>query len=129
MEHEPIEAPITINIGNLCKGKIIDAFEKELEKCLNNIHDIDTPALATRTITLKVKLKPDHARAKIESEFSCDSSLAQPYPVTDYFFVGKDRETGTLYGLVKDPRQQAIVFDSPKPKEQPKPIEFRTAAQ
>lgn len=29
-----IEAPITINIGNLCKGAIIDAFEKELQKWL-----------------------------------------------------------------------------------------------
>ena len=48
-----IEAPITINIGNICKGAIIDAFNKELQKCLNNIYDLDTPATATRGITLK----------------------------------------------------------------------------
>lgn len=134
-ENEPrndgdqIEEPITINIGNLCKGAIIDAFEKELQKCLDNIYDLDTPATTIRTITLKVKLKPDEARIKIQSEFSCDSSLAQPFPVTDVFFVGKDGETGKLYGLTSDPRQRSIVFEAPKPKEAPKPIEFKAAAQ
>jgi hypothetical protein len=37
-----IEAPITINIGNLCKGKIIDAFEVELNKILANIQSTAT---------------------------------------------------------------------------------------
>jgi hypothetical protein len=74
-----------------------------------------------------VKLKPDDARIKIHSEFSCDSSLAQPFPVTDTFFVGKDGETGELYGLVSDPRQASIVFTPAKPKEGPKPIEFKSA--
>lgn len=106
---EPIEAPITINIGNLCDGRIIDAFAKELQKCLDNIYDMDTPATTTRTITLKVKLKPDDSRAKIAAQFDCDSSLAQPHPVTDVFFVGKDKETGQLFGLLHDPRQMAIV--------------------
>lgn len=124
-----IEVPITINIGNLCKGAVVDAFEKELQKCLDNIYDLDTPASTTRTITLKVKLKPDDARIKITSEFSCDSSLAQPFPIADVFFVGKDGETGKLYGLLSDPRQRSIVFTPPKPKEAPKPIEFKTAGK
>lgn len=122
-----IDAPETINIGNLCKGAIIDAFEGELQKCLDNIYDLNTPATNSRTITLKVRLKPDDARIKIASTFTCDSHLAQPLPVTDVFFVGKDQETGRLYGLIRDPRQRSIVFDAPKPKEAPKPIEFRTA--
>lgn len=129
MSDAGIEAPVTINIGNLCKGKIIDAFDKELQKCLDNIYDMDTPATSARTITLKVKLKPDDARIKIASEFSCDSNLAQPFPVTDVFFVGKDSDTGRLSGLVSDPRQASIVFTAPKPKEAPKPIEFKSANQ
>lgn len=128
MDNE-IEAPITINIGNLCKGGIIDAFDKELQKCIDNIFDLDTPATTARTITLKVKLKPDEARIKIASEFSCDSSLAQPFPITDVFFVGKDSETGKLHGLVSDPRQASIVFTAPKPKEVAPPIQFKSAQQ
>jgi hypothetical protein len=123
------DEPITINIGNLCKGKIIEAFETELQKCLNNIFDLETSATASRTISLKVKLKPDDARIKIHSTFTCDSSLAAPREVTDVFFVGKDGETGKLYGLVSDPRQASIVFTPPKPKEAPKPIEFKTAGK
>lgn len=122
---EEIEAPITVNIGNLCKGAIIDAFENELQKCLNNINDINTSATAKRKIKLSVTLSPDESRTKIYSEFNCDSSLAQPRPVMDVFYVGKDPESGTLYGLTSDPRQQQIVFTPPKPKEAPAPIQFK----
>ena len=59
------------------------------------------------------------------AHFDCDSTLAQPHPVADIFYVGKDKDSGELFGLVEDPRQQKIVFSSPKPKEGPKPIEFR----
>ncbi len=125
MAHD--EEVITINIGNLCDGKIIDAFETELGKCIANIFDLGVPPTAARTITLKVRMKPDEARVKIHAEFTCESSLAQPHPVTDVFFVGKDRETGAVYGLTSDPRQRSIVFDAPRPKEAPKPIEFKAA--
>lgn len=126
---DELQEPITINIGNLCDGKIIDAFEQELQKCINNIFDLGVPASANRTIVLRVKLKPDDARVKIAAEFTCESSLAQPHPVTDVFFVGKDRETGMVYGLTSDPRQRSIVFDAPKPKEPPKPLEFVAAGK
>ena len=129
VEQKPeIEAPITINIGNLCGGAIIDAFEGELLKCLNNIYDLGTEARANRTITLKVKMKPDDARIKIATEFTCESSLAQPFPATGVFFVGRD-ENGTLYGLDRDPRQQSIVFSPPAPKAAPQPIAFTSGSK
>lgn len=124
-----IEAPITINIGNLCKGKIIDAFDIELGKIIANIQDIDTPAQAMRTLNLKVTFKPDGTRNKIDSEFTCESKLAQPHPQTDVFYVGKDKDSGLLYGLMYDPRQSSIVFEAPKPKEAPKPLEFKAAGE
>ncbi len=127
MAKEEIEAPITINIGNLCKGAIIDAFNDELRKCLDNIYDLNTPATASREIKLNVRMKPDDSRTRIASEFTCESKLAQPHPVQDVFFVGKDAETGALFGLLHDPRQASIVFTAPKPKEAPQPIQFKGA--
>ena len=86
---EQIEAPVTINIGNLCKGAIIDAFEKELQKCLDNIYDLDTPATTSRTITLKVKLKPDDARIKIAAACAHNhaASWGQSHTGVDRFAV------------------------------------------
>jgi len=115
---EPIEGPVTINIGNLGEGAIIDKFDIELSKCLANIYDMNTPAKAARTITLKIKLLPSDDRVRIGCEVAADSSLAAAH---------SDAE-GALHGIVVDPRQLNI-FSPPKPKEQPKPIEFKVAGK
>jgi hypothetical protein len=117
-----IEAPITINIGNVCDGAVVEAFELELRKCLVNIYDLSTSATASRTISLKVKLKPREDRVQIDVQFDCDSSLAPVISKTSRMFVGKD-EGGQLYGLTADPRQLNI-FTPPKPREAPPVIEF-----
>ena len=124
---EPIEAPITINIGNLGNGSVIEKFDQELARCIANIYDLDTPTMAPRTITLKIKLRPSEDRVKIAVEVSCESSLASVRASDSQFYVAKDAD-GNLHGIVMDPRQLNI-FTPPKPKEQPKPIEFKTATK
>src|SRR5450756_460852 len=111
---EPIEGPVTINIGNLGEGAIIDKFDIELSKCLANIYDMNTPAKAARTITLKIKLLPSDDRVRIGCEVAADSSLAAAHSHESHFFVAKDAE-GALHGIVVDPRQLNI-FSPPKPK-------------
>ena len=96
MADQEIEAPSAINIGNLSGAKPSSMpWITSCRRAVNNIYDVGTTATSARTITLMVKLKPDDAMIKIASEFSCDSSLAQPFPVTGVIFVGKE-ENGTL---------------------------------
>ena len=122
-----IEAPITINIGNVCDGAAVDAFEKKLAEVLRNICDLGTPATAVRTITLKVRLKPREDRVQINTEFTCEAKLASFEPKTSRIFVAADKE-GNLYGLSEDPRQIAL-FQPPKPREAPPVITFKPAAE
>lgn len=102
-----IEAPITINIGNLGNGSVIDKFDQELARCIANIYDLDTPAMAPRVITLKIKLRPSEDRVKIAVEVSGESSLASVRASDSQFYVAKDAE-GNLHGIVMDPRQLNI---------------------
>lgn len=122
---EEFDAPITINIGNVCDGAAVDAFEKKLQEAINNIYDLNTPATAARTITLKVKLKPREDRVQINTEFTCDVKLASFEPKTSRMFVARD-EDGNLHALDSDPRQIAL-FTPAKPREAPPVIAFAEA--
>lgn len=120
----PIQEPVTINIGNVCNGAAVDAFELKLRECLENICDLNTPATAARTVTLRVKLKPREDRIQIMTEFSCDSSLASFEPKVSHIFIGRDEE-GSLYGLKEDPRQ--LTFFTPPKTKEAQVVKFKAA--
>lgn len=117
-----MQEPVTVNIGNVSDGALVEAFELKLREVLANIADPSTPATAKREINLRLILKPKEDRVQIDTQFTCTGKLAGMYPATSRLFVGKDKE-GNLYALSDDPRQLNI-FTPPKPKEAPKPLEF-----
>jgi hypothetical protein len=121
------EAPVTINIGNVCDGAAVDAFEKKLRECLENICDLNTPATATRTVTLKIKLRPREDRVQIGAEFTCEASVASFVPKVSRLFIGRD-EDGVLYGLNEDPRQLTF-FTPPKPREAAPVVTFKSSGK
>lgn len=113
----------TINIGNINEGAMIDGFEIELQKALANIADLNTPATATRAVTLQLILKPHSDRIVIETEFRCACKLAPIETHKSKVFLGRT-EQGGLVAFDGDPRQMPL-WAPPKPAEAPKPIEFR----
>ena len=122
MEHEPI----AINIGNICEGALIDAFELELTRVLHNVMDLNTDARAKRSISMKVNFHPKDDRIQLNVEFKCESALAPLSAKTSRIFIGKDEE-GTLYGLKDDPRQMNIFTPPTKPESAQAPvIQFAT---
>ena len=62
---------IPIDISTVNDGAIPEGFGIELQKVLANIADINTPATATRSVTLTLILKPHSDRTVIETEFKC----------------------------------------------------------
>lgn len=114
----------TINIGNINEGAMIDGFDLELRKALENIADLSTPATATRTVTLSLTLKPHSDRVVIETEFRCASKLAGIETHKSKIFLGRAEE-GALVAFDADPRQMPL-WSPPKPAKVPEPIEFRT---
>lgn len=120
MPHEEMEAPITINIGNICHGKVPDAFDSELRKLLANIYDLETPAETTRRMILTFDIKPKEDRVQLMTSFEIKSVLAPQDKKFSLMFVGRDKEN-TLYALNEDPRQMNI-FAPLKPQEVRAPL-------
>ncbi|SEG56009.1 hypothetical protein SAMN05421819_3538 [Bryocella elongata] len=122
MEHEPIP----INIGNICGGALIEAFDLKLAEVLANVMDVNTEARAKRVITLKVTIVPKDDRVTLDVQIDPSVNLAPLRPSNSKIFIGKDAE-GFLYALNEDPRQMNI-FSPPQRQAPPAPIEFKPAA-
>lgn len=120
-----MDEPITVNIGNVADGAMVEAFEKTLREVLLNIADPSTLATQSRHIVLRLKIKPNDDRVQLNTEFTCESKLASVTPNLSRMFVGRD-EAGVLYALTEDPRQLNI-FSPPKPPAVASVIQFNAA--
>jgi len=115
IENELDVAPI--NIGNINDGAVIEGFNICLQRVLENIADINTPATSNREIVLKFIFKPRADRCEIETEFHPTVKLAAIEPHKSKVFMGKT-DGGVRIALDSDPRQMPL-WSAPKPKEVP----------
>ncbi|HVJ09718.1 MAG TPA: hypothetical protein VM554_15175 [Acidisarcina sp.] len=121
------EELITINIGNVSDGALVEAFDLKLREVLANIADPTTSATAKREIVLRLELRPKEDRVQIDTQFTCVAKLSSITPNTSRIFLGQDKDGG-LYALNSDPRQLSF-FTPPRPVEAPKPLQFTPAGK
>lgn len=114
-----------IRIETINEGAIVQGFQIELQKALENIADLNTPATASRRVTLELVLKPHSDRIKIETEFKCGCKLAAIETHKSEIFLGCTDE-GNLIAFDRDPRQMSL-WQAPKPRAQ-NPIEFKSGS-
>lgn len=86
--------PNHISLDSLAGGGLSERINRELAKVAENILDPNTKADATRTLTIKIKIKPNKKRQAGDAEIIVDSSLvpADGLPsmfVFDYDVDGK----------------------------------------
>ena len=117
---------ISINIANINEGAILEGFELELRRALENIADLNTPATKTRAVQITLILRPHSDRVTIETEVQCTSKLAPIEAHMSKLFIGKS-EDGSPVAFSADPRQLPL-WSKPKPKEAPKPLEVSSGA-
>ena len=107
-----------VTLENLGHGAAIELFQAELERLIENVSDPNTKADAVRSITLRVKVKPNKkARNLCAVEVHCDSKLAAAQPFETTMFVGM--EHGVAVASEHDPRQGELFVDV-KPEPAPK---------
>lgn len=107
-----------VTLENLGHGAAAELFQAELERLIENISDPNTKPDAIRTITLKMKVKPNKkARNLCAVEISCNSSLAASQPFETTMFVGM--EHGVAVATEHNPQQGNLLVDV-KPEERPK---------
>lgn len=117
----PGDETATINLGNINRGAVLEAFQHELAGVLANIGDLATPATAKRSITLRVDFTPHSDRVRVDTTFAVTAKLAATETTKDSLFIGKT-DRGEPIALDSDPRQMAL-WATPKPLEG-KTIEF-----
>jgi hypothetical protein len=75
-----------VGLVNLMGGLAVERFNDEFARVLANIVDPNT-TLKERSITLKVKIKPDSARDLGRVVIDCDSKMAPVRPMESKVFI------------------------------------------
>lgn len=103
----------TMNLGNLCEGKILEVVDSTIEKVLKNIVDPTTAAEQKREIIIKLKFEPAENRELGTVSFTCEAKLASIKPAKGNFFIAR-RTDGSVRGYARDPKQSEL-FEEEKP--------------
>lgn len=106
-----------VTLENLGGGAASEMFQGSLEKVIENIINPNTKPDVARTITLKMKIKPDKKqRTLCVVELSCDEKLAAVMPFETAMFVGM--EHGVVAATEYAPQQQTLFDQSMQAQEQ-----------
>ena len=105
------EQPVTIfTIGN---GVLGELFDRELERVVTDILDLNSEAEATRSITVKVTIAPDKNRGFGIARIDVSSTLGKPKPAGATMYFG--RKNGKIIAVENTPLQSEM-FDKLGPR-------------
>ena len=80
-----------ITLGTLYSGAVIEAVDHEIANALANIMDVNTSPSQARTVTLKLKIKPNKERNIAGVTFQAKSSLAPAEALETSIIIDKDK--------------------------------------
>lgn len=83
-----------VSLKTLGSGAAMELFDAELQRVLDNIVDINTPANKTRKIVLEVAIKPDIDREWGQVTIQAKSTLAPNEAYSTKFILGKSQGRG-----------------------------------
>jgi len=106
-----MEQPVTLY--TLAGGALGELFDREMERVSADILDLNTEADAVRTITIKVKIKPDQNRGFGACGVFISSTLGAPKGVASTMFFG--RKSGRAIAVENTPEQKEL-FDKLGPR-------------
>lgn len=87
----------TVELSTLQHGAVIDMFNEEFAKVLDNIADDNVSPDATRELTIKVQIKPDKTRQTAVTKLTVTSKLAPVKPNDGMMFIGKEGNSLVAY--------------------------------
>lgn len=87
---------LELNAATIAGGGLVESLNTEIHKAVANCLDINTEAKKTRTVTLKVKIKPDESRCFASVSVETSSTLCPPEPITTSIFMETNIKTGEI---------------------------------
>jgi hypothetical protein len=107
-----------VNLETLNSGAILDLFDVEWQKLLDNIQDPNTKPDVGRKITIEVSVKPAKDRRNASTSVSVTAKLAHTVPHEASIVIGT--EDGKVQAYTFDPKQQSLGFEDEKVSPFPK---------
>lgn len=99
----------TVTLDSLAGGAVVELFEAEQKRVIENIADINTDPAQKRTITITIEYKPQGVkRDNADVKVKCTSKLAGILTVNTKLFMGMSG--GKLVAVENDPHQGGL-FD------------------
>ena len=103
---------IELNAATLASGGMVERLNEEIQKAVVNCLDINTEATKLRTVTLKIKIKPDKSRCFAEVSVETSSSLCPAAPLSTSISMATDIRTGEVsaaeVGQGENPGQEIL---------------------
>ena len=87
---------IKIDLLKIANTALQEKVDKELEKVLENILDLNTEAKATRKVTIILTMSTDDERTVVKTGMEVKSTLAPQKGVATTVIVGRD-DTGKIH--------------------------------
>ena len=103
---------IQLNSATIAGGGLVERLNSEIHKAVENCLDVNTEAKKMRTVTLKVKIKPDETRAfaSVAVETSC--TLCPPEAINTSIYMEQNVRTGEVsaseIGAEENPMQATL---------------------
>ena len=97
------------NLGQLAGGAVIERFQEELVKAVENMCDRNTVANKKRVISIKVEMIPNAERTSCSVDIICDSKLTPNAALTTALFIGVDPRNGVIEAVEPE---QGTLFPS-----------------
>lgn len=98
-----------VKIETICKGIIPEMFEKQLEKILKNINDINTNPTDVRSIVFNISFKPSADRRHIDTTVTSDIKTSNKHGAKTMLFISREKG-GKMRAYENNPEQ--LEFDN-----------------
>ena len=87
---------IELNSATIAGGGLIERLNDEIQKAVANCLDENTEAKKTRTVTLKIKIKPDETRSFATVSVETSSALCSPEAINTSIYMTQNLKTGEI---------------------------------
>lgn len=96
-----------VTLQTLNAGAVLDLFDAEWEKMLENVQDPNTKPDGVRKVKIEVVIKPDKDRNHATTKVSVTSKLEPIQPNESFIVLGGS--DGRLTAYTTDPKQQDLI--------------------
>lgn len=103
---------IELKPETIANGGLVERLYDEIQKAVANCLDVNTEAKKTRTVSLKVKIKPDESRCFATMSVETSSTLCPPSPLVSSIYMETNLATGEItaheMGADENPNQNTL---------------------